>query len=148
MSNLYYGYRCLKAENDTLKKLIKDMSRPSEGMLSAFRIKLDTEKIKVVCERCHQYGVVVSNCSECGGKGTHFRSKPTWVVCKHREDIVKIDRSADGKTVRFWTSASDFFEDYTLGNHLNPEGIAYIHFNINDAKRECDRLNKLYEEVL
>jgi len=141
MDDLWIGYQKLKEENKILKSVIKNFGISEHNFLSAFTIRLSDFTKQVVCGRCYKLGEVNEECPECGGKGVHKKTNKQWVVNKHPVIIVKIDRTEDGKYFRFWTDMSNYYKAYSV-NKEYPDGIAYIHFTLDDASNECKRLNE------
>lgn len=117
--------------------------------IEMYRIRLEDMKIKVVCEKCFKNGIIDSCCHKCGGKGVHNKTIKVWKVAPRTVTVERIDRSSkdsyyrDIQTtyeggLRYWTGASDFFN----------EEDKYLHFNKNDAQKECDRRNKEIADIL
>jgi len=99
--------------------------------LQMYHIKLQDYKIKVVCNKCYRNGQVDEKCTQCGGKGTHNKTKQKWEVSKKLISIDKIDRDEDGE-LRYWEDKECFFMEIDK----------LLHFGHRDALNECKRRNK------
>lgn len=99
-------------------------------MYEMFRIKEVEERIKVPCEPCMGRGIIDKRCHRCGGKGIHHKTIKIWKVLKNTIDIVKIDRKE--KELRYWICQSEYY----------PESALLVHFNKEDAQKECDKRNQ------
>ena len=117
--------------------------------IEMYRIREEDVKIKVPCERCSAKGIVNNKCNVCGGKGTHNKTIKVWKVMPRTETVEKIDRSSEDSYykgiqmtyvggLRYWTSYSEFFN----------EESKILHFNKNDAQKECDRRNANIADIL
>lgn len=113
-----------------IKRLENLLQEPMSTRM--FLIKLQDYKIIVICERCFEKGYVDINCKQCGGKGTHNKTKQKWEVCKKTFYINRIDRDEDG-IIRYWEDMSCFFR----------ESDKLLHFTYRDAVNECKRRNEL-----
>jgi RecJ-like exonuclease len=117
--------------------------------IEMYRIRLEDVKIKVPCERCLAKGIVDKLCNRCGGNGTHYKTIKVWKVAPRTVTVEKIDRSTESDyykgmstsrvgELRYWTGYSEFFS----------EDGKYLHFNKNDAQKECDRRNADIANIL
>ncbi len=117
--------------------------------IEMYRIREEDVKIKVPCERCSAKGIVNNKCNVCGGKGTHNKNIKVWKVMPRTETVEKIDRSSEDNFyrgiqtsyvggLRYWISYSEFFN----------EESKLLHFNKNDAQKECDRRNANIADIL
>lgn len=112
-----------------------------------FVLKMMTKKKVVVCESCYKSGQVLSQCPKCGGKGIHFKSYQCWEVSPHKVKIDKIDRDPKSGKLRYWTSMSEFYHEevYPEDNKYvktYPHGIHLVHFSLEEAIIEANRLNE------
>lgn len=118
-------------------------------LIEMYRIGKTDIKIKVPCECCFEKGIVDKTCDRCGGNGTHYKTIKMWKVMPKTMIVEKIDRSprddfykniqtsyAGG--LRYWTSSSEFFN----------EESKILHFNKDDAQRECNRRNAEIANIL
>ena len=116
-----------------LRQIVINLSNQlKEENKKMYKIKLQDYKIVVVCEHCYNNGEVKKGCNKCGGKGTHFKTKQKWEVCKNQVSINKIDRDSN-EEIRYWEDKSNFFE----------ESSKLVHFTYKDAVDECKRRNEL-----
>lgn len=117
--------------------------------IEMYRIREEDMKIKVPCERCLEKGIVNQSCHRCGGNGTHNKTIKVWKVAPRTVTVEKIDRASKDSYykgvqtsyvggLRYWTGASDFFN----------EEDKYLHFNKNDAQEECDKRNVDIADIL
>lgn len=117
--------------------------------IEMYKIRKEDMKIKVPCERCSEKGVIDKDCQRCGGNGIHNKTIKVWKVAPRTVTVERIDRSSkDGfyrgiqttyeGGLRYWTGASEFFN----------EDDKYLHFNKNDAQKECDRRNVEIADIL
>ncbi len=113
------------------------------------KIKDMDVKIKVPCESCYNKGIVNRACNKCGGHGVHNKTIKVWKVMPRTIAVEKIDRSSEDSFycgvqtayaggLRYWTGASEYFN----------EESKLLHFNKEDAQAECDRRNAEIEEIL
>lgn len=120
-----------------------------EFPVKMYRIRLEDIKIKVPCERCLKKGIVDKSCNRCGGNGVHNKTIKVWKVAPRTVTVERIDRSYKDSHyhgiqttyeggLRYWTSASEFFN----------EEDRCLHFNKNDAQKECDRRNVEIADIL
>jgi RecJ-like exonuclease len=116
-----------------LKQVIINLNNQlKEASKNMYRIKLQDYKIIVVCKNCFEKGEVNKDCKQCGGRGTHNKTKQKWEVCKNKIYICKIDRDEKGQ-MRYWEDKSCFFY----------EKDKRLHFTYRDAVDECKRRNEL-----
>lgn len=117
--------------------------------IEMYRIRKEDMKIKVPCERCLEKGIVNKYCHRCGGNGTHNKTIKVWKVAPRTVTVEKIDRASKDSYykgvqtsyvggLRYWTGASEFFN----------EEDKYLHFNKNDAQEECDKRNMDIADIL
>lgn len=114
----------------------------------AFILRMVIKKKVVTCERCHKAGQVLPHCPECGGKGIHYKSYQCYEVSPRKVEIEKIDRDPKNGKLRYWTSMSDFYYDeirHEDNKYVEdyPHGVHMIHFSIEEATNEANRLNEI-----
>ena len=117
--------------------------------IEMYKIYKKEVRIKVPCEQCLANGIVDGACRKCGGNGVHNKTLQVWTVSHHTEKVEKIDRSSEDRYykgtqttyvggLRYWTSYSEFYN----------EEDRILHFNKNDAQKECDRRNTEIADIL
>lgn len=117
--------------------------------IEMYRIRKEDMKIKVPCERCMKNGIVNKRCHKCGGNGVHNKTIKVWKVAPRTVTIEKIDRASEDSyykgiqtnykgELRYWTGVSEYFN----------EEDKILHFNRNDAQKECDRRNIEIADIL
>ena len=117
----------------------------------AFVLRMVVKKKIVVCEKCHKAGQVLPFCHECGGKGTYYKSYQCYEVSPHKVEIEKIDREPETGKLRYWISMSEFYYDevYPEDNKYvgeYPHGVHLIHFSLEEATNEANRLNTIRKQ--
>lgn len=147
-----YVFKDLNVNNQMyLEDKYQEFMENKNCKCKAFVLRMVTKKKVVVCERCHRAGQVIMHCHECGGKGTHLKSYQCYEVNPHMVEIVKVDRDPDNGKLRWWTSMSDFFYDeihHEDNRYIEeyPNGIHMVHFSLQEAINEVDRLNKIRKQ--
>lgn len=119
------------------------------SLIVMYRIRKEDVTIKIPCERCYKKGIVDKKCPKCGGNGVHKKTIQVWKVAPRTVVVEKNDRSSKNSYyystqteyeggLRYWTSASEFYN----------EESKLLHFNENDAQKECDRRNADIADIL
>lgn len=117
--------------------------------IEMYRIRQEDVTIKIPCERCYEKGIVDKGCYKCGGNGIHKKTIKVWKVAPRTVTVEKIDRSSKNSYyygvqteyeggLRYWTSYSEFYN----------EESKILHFNKEDAQKECDRRNVDIADIL
>jgi hypothetical protein len=110
--------------------------------IEMYRIRQAPYKVPVSCKSC--VDGIKPNCTECGGKGVHSKTKLKWAVDSNPVVIVRINRQRDDGfeyhrhtigDLRYWETMCEFFE----------ESSKLVHFTKIDAQDECDRRNNKRE---
>jgi len=109
---------------------IRNKNVSNNNKFKMYLIKLIDYKIQVVCKHCYDNGQINKNCNNCGGKGTHNKTKQKWEVRKNLWTINKIDRDENGE-LRYWEDMSCYFQ----------ESSKLLHFTFRDAVDECNKRN-------
>ena len=118
-------------------------------LIEMYRIREVNKKIQVPCEWCLEKGIVDKRCNKCGGNGVHNKTLKVWEVMPRTEIIEKIDRGFEDNFyrgiqveyeggLRYWISSCEFFN----------EESRLLHFNKDDAQKECDRRNAGIADIL
>ena len=118
-------------------------------LIEMYRIREEDVRIKIPCERCLEKGIVDKNCPKCGGNGVHKKTIKVWKVAPRTVTVEKIDRETKNwcykgvqhghiGELRYWYSYSEYFR----------EESKLLHFNEDDAQRECDRRNADIADIL
>ncbi len=116
------------------------------GYFNMFVLRPTFARYSFVCPTCAKRGQVISDCTDCHGRGTKIRKVMQYRVQDKPIQIIQIDRDPATGILRYWENQSDFYYE-TVDSSLNkfvpdvPHGIHLIHANAQFAKNELERVN-------